>query len=315
MVSQLIARMADRNIHDFKVDNQMEVGQTHYFKSDFGLMNWVNRIYQVREEDPTVIIRQQYFVNIPALKKAKTSNSQNNNQNNNQNNLLVNQNKKIVWINFVRDPIEQFISQYYYKRNGYSSIKRDANSKSNRLYNENNLKSIDPKTIDLSLDECIKKKFEECLFPQSEFLSYFCGNTNSCRPKFLHSKEKEENVKESDLKYALNRAKNNIKSHYFIVGHLERIEEFIQFLHNSLPRYFRGAKFFYDRMTQNSSFYASHYDSSTGGRIKPNKGTYAFLREKLKYEIELFEFIKEEFDRKVEGFRMRFGDGHIAQRV
>ena len=266
LISQLIYRLHDKNVHDFAVDNQIELGQSHYFKSDFGLTNWVKRLYTL--PDPTVIIRHQYFVNLNAINKERIG-------------PLASKfvdDKRIIWINFVRDPIEQYISNWYYMRHGFQG-KKDNNK--NRLWRETNLNEVDPKTWNITLDECIKKKVsEECLFPQSEFISYFCGNTESCRPKFLHAKfandsySKSNHERNSDLAYALNRAKSNIKSHYFIVGHLERLEEFIQFLHNSLPRYFRGSKFFYDRMTQNSSFYFQHYDSTTAGRVTPNKSTY-----------------------------------------
>ena len=216
-------------------------------------------------------------------------------------------------------------------RKGFAANK---DSHRNKLWLQHNLNKVNPQTQNLTLDQCIEEKHEECLYPQSEFLSYFCGNTHNCRPSFLHDKKvanltysestgKTETVyytkthkqQMTDLNYALNRAKLNVKNNYFIVGHEERLSEFLQFLHNALPSYFRGSQFFYNKLISDETYYQEHVKAETEGKVQPSQKTLDYLHEKLKYEILLYDFIKEEFNRKIESFRSNFKPKEIRIRV
>lgn len=101
LISQIMFRLSDKHVHDFHFENQMELNQSHFFKSDFSLMTWIQNVYRLQQ--PSIIVRHQYFVNIKALKNDQLKKFIDTNQ--------EVKDKKIIWINFVRHPVEQFIAR------------------------------------------------------------------------------------------------------------------------------------------------------------------------------------------------------------
>ncbi|XP_056648974.1 heparin sulfate O-sulfotransferase isoform X1 [Diorhabda sublineata] len=120
---------------------------------------------------------------------------------------------KPLFINLIRKPLDRFISYYYFVRYGdnyrpYLIRKKHGNT--------------------MTFEECVNKQLPEC-DPNNMWLQipFFCGHAANCwKP---------------GNKWALNEAKKNLINNYFLVGLTEQLEEFIQLLELSLPRFFKGA--------------------------------------------------------------------------
>ena len=335
----LINRLHEKTFLDYKISNEVTSNHLspHFFKSDFNLMAWVKQIYRTAE--PTIIMKSQYFVNLEAGRKQIELNMERSVMKSLEGQGVTLEmlrsspqmrekirlpDRKILWINFVRDPVEQFISNYYYNRKGLVGSSNKARNHNWFDYVKKN-SLIDPETKNLSLDECIEQKFEECIYPQSEFLSFFCGNKPMCRPDFLHSKKyyrldpsnnhknttynKSNTERKEDLNKALERAKSNIQQNYFIVGYLEKQKEFIQFVNNALPNYFRGSNFLYGKYLADGNFNKTYFNSKTAGKDSEenllSEDGRKFLNDKLKYERLLYQFIVQEFERRTSEFRSK----------
>jgi len=145
------------------------------------------------------------------------------------------------YINIVRDPLEQFISWYYYRRTTV-------------LFNRSpeNMTTEERKIIGQSLEECVVERRLECVyygyttpknktnqldfrkrwnpdfFHPNDVMMHFCGHAPEC------------GALGSPL--ALQRAKYNVEHHFSVVGVLEHLEESAAVLEHQLPQFFTGMK-------------------------------------------------------------------------
>lgn len=143
------------------------------------------------------------------------------------------------YINMVRDPLEQFISNYYYRRTTV-------------LYHRDpgNMTLEETKMMSQSLEECVVERRLECVyygytvprnktnqldfrkqwnpgfFHPNDFLVYFCGHEPECTSLGNPA--------------ALQRAKYNVEHHFTVVGVLEHLEESAAVFEHHLPEYFTG---------------------------------------------------------------------------
>ena len=154
---------AIRKKNNFKYISHVLPRERHYFLEG-NYSSEVNELVNSfgalskRKVHKIVYVRHLYYLDLQ--KDQTTNNSQS-------------QNEIIQYFNIIKHPIEQYISYYYYLRNGFK--------KSN--LNPENLKwqhtEIPIETRNLTLDECILKNFDECtrdIYLTSEYLNYFCGH-------------------------------------------------------------------------------------------------------------------------------------------
>lgn len=109
-------------------------------------------------------------------------------------------------INIIRDPIEQFISNYYYIRNGFVNENRVKGWELDHL--------LTPGTKNESLKTCIKlvklaeldniEILRDCKKVYSDMIPFFCGSHQWCRKRDAA---------------ALEQAKNNIRKYSAIEKH------------------------------------------------------------------------------------------------
>ncbi|CAD5229381.1 unnamed protein product [Bursaphelenchus okinawaensis] len=173
--------------------------------------------------------------------------------------------KNPIYINLLRDPLERFVSYYYFLRYGDNfriGLKRSRSG--------NNV----------TFDECIQKKGRDCdLEKMWVQIPYFCGHYSFCR--------------KPGNKMALETAKYNLINYYLLVGYTDRIRDMIMLLERTVPRFFRGALKHFDGLDENRA----HLRSTTK-KILPKKETVDKISQNTIYamEKEFYDFAVDEFD-------------------
>ncbi|CAF0804807.1 unnamed protein product [Rotaria sordida] len=172
-----------------------------------------------------------------------------------------------VWINLIRDPIYRIAAEYEHSR----EICRTTD----RCF-------VQEDAISETLDECvIKRSPKECISSQngvSRMLPFFCGLKYPIRCQ-------EEND------WALKQAKQNIDFFYTVVGIAEEFYKFLYVLEKLLPKYFKLIRLVF--MNQRDP---KHLIDERDLNIQlPNKNTTKLLMPFLKYEYDLYNYIKQRF--------------------
>nr|XP_026692065.1 uronyl 2-sulfotransferase-like isoform X1 [Ciona intestinalis] len=176
-----------------------------------------------------------------------------------------------IYINIIRDPIDRFVSHYYYSRHGF--VKNNGTVKVEWRRSVN----------DLTLDECMKQDVDKCIQENNNgsALRYFCGNHPVCR-----------NYNNISLHIAM----YNAAKYYTTVGLLEEMENSLKVLEALLPRYFKGIA---------ATLHASKEIEGTKTlyKKKPSKETETKLRRIFAFEIEFYQFVRERFHQQL--FKLR----------
>nr|CAH7763751.1 unnamed protein product [Callosobruchus chinensis] len=169
---------------------------------------------------------------------------------------------KPLYINLIRRPLDRFVSYYYFVRYGdnyrpYLVRKKHGNT--------------------MTFDECVNKRLAEC-DPNHMWLQvpYFCGHSANCwKP---------------GNKWALNEAKKNLVTNYFLVGVTEELEDFIVLLEQSIPRMFKGATEYF--LSSNRS-----HLRKTVQKELPSEETIQKIKQSVVWQMEneLYEFALEQF--------------------
>ena len=172
-------------------------------------------------------------------------------------------NKKPIYINLIRAPLERLVSYYYFLRYGDD-------------YRVNKIRSrMGDK---MTFDECVSRKMPDC-DPKKLWLQvpWFCGSFKKCW--------------EPGSKWALEQAKHNLVHKYFLVGLTDELEAFIRLLEIGLPRFFAGASEFF------AGSGASRHIRKTKYKEQPSQETLRVMRESKvwKVEHEFYEFAAAHF--------------------
>nr|XP_032829074.1 heparan sulfate 2-O-sulfotransferase 1-like [Petromyzon marinus]XP_032829075.1 heparan sulfate 2-O-sulfotransferase 1-like [Petromyzon marinus] len=171
-------------------------------------------------------------------------------------------NRKPIYINVVRDPIERLISYYYFLRFGDDyrpGLRRR--------------KQGDKKTF----DECVREGGSDCSAEKLWLqIPFFCGHSSECW--------------NPGNRWALEQAKTNLLSEYLLVGVTEELEDFIMLLEAALPRFFKGATSHY------RSGKRSHL-RRTVEKKPPSRESIQRLQQSRAWQMEkeFYEFVLEQF--------------------
>ena len=170
---------------------------------------------------------------------------------------------KANWINIVRDPIERYISEFYFLREPSRWEYQDEKP---------------PQSwFDLDLNECIQSNNPNCDLNRNylteQQLTYFCGSAPECRTL--------GNVE------ALQRAKYNTEKFYAVVGVTEHLRTSLLLLEQYLPRYFAGLLKLYG--TQ--EFLGKAHARSGTNKNDLLSSNRKILKKKLKLDMEFYGFV------------------------
>ncbi|XP_060986001.1 uronyl 2-sulfotransferase isoform X2 [Dama dama] len=122
-----------------------------------------------------------------------------------------------VYINIIRDPVNRFLSNYFFRRFG------DWRGEQNHMIRTPSMRQEERY---LDINECILENYPECSNPRLFYIiPYFCGQHPRCR---------------EPGEWALERAKLNVNENFLLVGILEELEDVLLLLERFLPHYFKG---------------------------------------------------------------------------
>ncbi|XP_053737117.1 uronyl 2-sulfotransferase a isoform X1 [Synchiropus splendidus] len=173
-----------------------------------------------------------------------------------------------VYINIIRDPINRFLSNYFFRRFG------DWRGEQNHLIRTPGMKD-DERYLDINV--CILENYPECSNPRVFYIiPYFCGQHPQCREPGT---------------WALERAKQNVVENYLLVGILEELEDVLLLLERLLPHYFTGVLEIY----KSPDYKKMGNMTGTVRKHTPTLEALQVLYHRMRYEYEFYNFIRDQF--------------------
>ncbi|XP_063299399.1 uronyl 2-sulfotransferase [Pelobates fuscus] len=173
-----------------------------------------------------------------------------------------------VYINIIRDPVNRFLSNYFFRRFG------DWRGEQNHMIRTPGMKEEERY---LDINECILKNYAECSNPRLFYIiPYFCGQHPKCR---------------DPGEWALERAKQNVNENFLLVGILEELEDVLLLLERFLPHYFKDVMTIY----KNPEHRKLGNLTVTVKKSFPSPNALQVLHQRMKYEYEFYHYVKEQF--------------------
>ncbi|KAG8444452.1 hypothetical protein GDO86_009579 [Hymenochirus boettgeri] len=173
-----------------------------------------------------------------------------------------------VYINIIRDPVNRFLSNYFFRRFG------DWRGEQNHMIRTPGMKEEERY---LDINECILENHAECSNPRLFYIiPYFCGQHPKCR---------------DPGEWALERAKQNVNENFLLVGILEELEDVLLLLERFLPHYFKDVMTIY----KNPEHRKLGNLTVTVKKAFPSPNALQVLYQRMKYEYEFYYFVKQQF--------------------
>ncbi|XP_070568988.1 uronyl 2-sulfotransferase-like isoform X2 [Ptychodera flava] len=169
-----------------------------------------------------------------------------------------------VYINIIRDPVDRFISQYYFKRFG--------DGISNRRFYKG-----PPENLNMTINECVLSNDPECRSSKLFYIiPFFCGHDERCR---------------TASRWSLEKAISNLEEKFLVVGFIEDLEASLQVLEILLPQMFEGAAEIYKLPAASKTA-----RTSTKHKVAATEEVRNILKSRLPYEYEFYDFAKKKFE-------------------
>ena len=179
-----------------------------------------------------------------------------------------------IYISHIRDPIDRFISNFYFVRNGDDNIPE-------------NFKDMNEELVNRSLEECVNLTYSEymksktpefyklCGADMSHEIQRFCGYDKRCQ----------------DPDYALQQATKNLEL-YLAVGLTEELNKYLFVLEKLLPDLLSGITRVYK---SEQAVATKRKGSSTHMKKKPSETIIKQLKEMAVREYAFYELVKQRF--------------------
>jgi len=215
----------------------------------------------------------------------------------------------IPYFNLIRDPVERFISRYYFHRRNFI-----------KFHSNNDLKDSIRKQLYRSVDECVIGNHTECLysgimatgdytdyrvhslenldldafsenysFRMDSQIPFFCGDSIDCRT--IGSDE------------ALKMAITNINTKFVTVGLLEEFDKSLIVMECKLNSFLKGLPA--------RQKYTQHHENKNTQQKRVSEQTRDILRARLKHEYILYEYVRTRLDTQYRHCRIA-GRGHAT---
>ncbi|MBN3311123.1 UST sulfotransferase, partial [Amia calva] len=173
-----------------------------------------------------------------------------------------------VYINIIRDPINRFLSNYFFRRFG------DWRGEQNHMIRTPRMKD-EERYLDINV--CILENYPECSNPRLFYIiPYFCGQHPKCREPGL---------------WALERAKQNVIENFLLVGILEELEDVLLLLERLLPHFFTDVLSIY----KSPDYRKMGNLTGTVRKITPTMEALKVLYHRMKHEYDFYNFIRDQF--------------------
>ncbi|XP_033122144.1 uronyl 2-sulfotransferase-like [Anneissia japonica] len=189
----------------------------------------------------------------------------------------------VKYINIIRDPIERFTSQYYFKRFGDGK-----NDQSQRQF----------KGFLQTINECVLKNRPECGTKKLQYIiPFFCGHSPQCR---------------LPGRTPLEMAKLNVERDFIVVGVLEELDDTFAVLEKMLPRFFTGAVEYLrspDTSSAGNTFARNRSATVTKHKEVPSDEVRTILLKQMSLEYEFYYYIKDRFQK----LKIQLGIGDSKQ--
>lgn len=249
-----------KNIHPFYYTNDIKPNQKHYMPTLEERLNFTKKL-TTGIPKPHIYIRHLHFINFTHYNAPMP-----------------------MYINVIRDPVEHFISNYYYLRNGFERTQKLASQSQKEKWKHQVIKD---NQRNVTLTQCIDEKHPGCVNVYSDIIPYFCGNDPWCRKR---------------ERRAVDQAKHNILHSFIAVGVLEEIEETLELFELILPQFFKGMRWLYRKHTD-----ALLDRSKTFNKRSEDERVKSYLRERLQPEMEVYQYAKEIMDFRLRNLRQDLG--------
>ncbi|KAK2531409.1 Ust [Columba guinea] len=173
-----------------------------------------------------------------------------------------------VYINIIRDPVNRFLSNYFFRRFG------DWRGEQNHMIRTPSMRQ-EERYLDINV--CILENYPECSNPRLFYIiPYFCGQHPRCR---------------EPGEWALERAKLNVNENFLLVGILEELEDVLLLLERFLPHYFKDVLSIY----KNPEHRKLGNLTVTVKKTVPSPEAIQVLYQRMRYEYEFYYYVKEQF--------------------
>ncbi|PIK56213.1 putative uronyl 2-sulfotransferase [Apostichopus japonicus] len=181
----------------------------------------------------------------------------------------------LVYISLIRDPLERFLSAYYFEKSGDGIQGPDTGLKGKyeRDYFSHCQKSR-------RNDTCFGHWLGKTIHPR------FCGVTSICSQM---------------ARKTIERAKRIASQTFSVVGILEEFDKFLQLLEKKYPAHFKG---FYE-MYQKSETREFVSKVKTKEKERPRPDIIEKMKEDMKLDYEFYGFVKDQFHKQLDEMDIR----------
>lgn len=173
--------------------------------------------------------------------------------------------------NLIRDPVDHYISWYYYRRYGRFGFALVPLAYKQEFFKTNHSKTLQ----NMTFDECVNHNHKECTDPALTFtiIPYFCGYNDYCL---------------EPSKKSLQQAKENVIKYFPVVGYVEKLTMYLELSEVIWPQYFTGAVSVLPNITK-------HGVSKERKKYEPSVLTKEKMTKHLQFEYKFYNWIKHRF--------------------
>ena len=187
-----------------------------------------------------------------------------------------------IYINLIRNPVDQWISTYYFNRFGFKK-KGDADSEQateKQIKNMMSWGAIESREeFYYDLQTCIAKKTKRCQKVYSEMIPYFCGHELWCH---------------NGNQRAYDKAVENIVKNFAAVGILEDLPSSLRYFEQVTPAgHFANLTKVYEGLQAADKMKNLSEKSKTNHQHTESIEVRDYLASKLQFEIKLYNFVRQ----------------------